>query len=135
MIEFVGHLVDFGMVVLLWLVQLVIYPSFLKIRKDALHAWHRTYTSRVGFIIIPMLFIQLAIWIYKCADALTVSDGIGLALVSMCWILTFFVSVPLHQKIEKGEGTEMVLTKLVQTNWPRTIGWSAVFIVGLLGRF
>ena len=129
-IELVGHLLDFGMVVLLWLVQLVIYPSFLKIRADALQDWHRTYTTRAGFIIIPMLFGQLGIWIYRCVQTPSLATGLGLALVSACWILTFFVTVPLHQKIEQGEGSEAVLQKLVHTNWPRTFCWSAVFVIG-----
>ena len=133
MIELVGHLLDFGMVVLLWLVQLVIYPSFLKVRNDALRDWHRVYTFRVGFIIIPMLFGQLGIWIYKCVQMPTTVNWIGLALLAICWTLTFLVSVPLHQQVERGEGSEAVLQKLVWTNWPRTICWTIIFAVGLFG--
>jgi hypothetical protein len=131
-IDLVGHLLDFGMVVLLWLVQLVIYPSFLKVRPDALQDWHRTYTFRAGFIIIPMLFGQLGVWLYKCFLSPSILNCLGLMLVVVAWILTFTVSVPLHRAIEKGERSETVLRRLVQTNWPRTICWSAVFIVGIV---
>ena len=39
------------MVVLLWLVQLVIYPSFLECAEERLVNWHRTYVNRVAWII------------------------------------------------------------------------------------
>lgn len=127
------HLVDFGMVVLLWLVQLVIYPSFLNIDTRQLVAWHRVYTFRVAFVIVPMLFSQLILWIYRAIIDASFISIIGLILVFICWILTFFVSVPLHRKIERGEGSDTILKRLIATNWPRTICWTAVFIVGILG--
>jgi hypothetical protein len=52
-------LLDFGMVVVLWLVQLVIYPSFLTCDPARFVDWHRTYTSRVAWVIIPIMFAQL----------------------------------------------------------------------------
>jgi len=131
MLELTGHLLDFGMVVLLWLVQLVIYPSFLRMEKAVLLDWHRTYTFRVSFVIIPMMFGQLGIWsyaVFQMTDGLRIT---GLSLVFICWILTFCVSVPLHRRIEHGEGSSEVLMALVDTNWYRTVCWTAVFVVGL----
>lgn len=125
------HLVDFGMVILLWLVQLIIYPSFQKIAADQLVAWHGVYTFRIAFVIVPMLFSQLLLWIYCVFHSRSIASIIGMILVLACWALTFFVSVKLHQKIERGEGSEQVLQALVQTNWYRTICWTAVLIIGL----
>ncbi|MGC6423438.1 MAG: hypothetical protein ACON4O_00460 [Lentimonas sp.] len=130
--ELASHLVDFGMVVLLWLVQFVIYPSFLRIDSEKLVDWHQSYTFRVSFVIIPMMFGQMGLWVYHAVQNTSLPNITGLTLVSICWILTFCVSVPLHNRISKGEGSDAVLRALIDTNWYRTVCWSAIFIVGLL---
>lgn len=132
MLELAGHLLDFGMCVLLWLVQLIIYPSFLRVREDALVAWHRVYTFRLSLIVIPLMIGQLALVLYASIQTPTLASLIGLGLLLVCWMLTFFVSVPLHHKVQAGEGTQDVLNRLVQTNWPRTILWTLVLVVGFL---
>ena len=53
----IHSLVDFGMCVVLWLVQLVIYPSFLRVDSNDFLAWHKAYTSRVSFVILPGCFV------------------------------------------------------------------------------
>ncbi len=40
------------------------------------------------------------------------------------WLFTFGLSVPLHNSLEKTRDLEKI-KKLIQTNWPRTILWSA----------
>jgi len=39
-IPLIRLLFDFGLLVLIWLVQLVIYPSFLYYEQDNLKRWH-----------------------------------------------------------------------------------------------
>jgi len=129
-LSLIRHMVDFGMAVLLWLVQLVIYPSFLKIQAAQLVGWHKTYTFRVSFLIVPMMFGQMGLALYAAQENASLLNVSILLLVFICWILTFFISVPLHRKIERGEGSEAVLSRLVWTNWPRTFLWSLVFILG-----
>ncbi|MGJ8641018.1 MAG: hypothetical protein ACSHYA_16625 [Opitutaceae bacterium] len=125
------HLVNFGMVVVLWLVQLIIYPSFLRIEADKLVDWHKVYTFRVSFVIIPLMFGQMGLWLFSVYQAPNVTVVVGLLLVVICWILTFTISVPLHRKVERGEGSETVLRALIGTNWYRTVCWTGVFVIGL----
>jgi len=132
-LELTRHLVDFGMLVVLWLVQLVIYPSFFKIRGEALVEWHRRYTFRVSFIIMPLMLAQLGLHGWFAVTGVSWVDRTTLGLVVVCWILTFFVSVPLHRRIDAGETDSATLRRLVATNWPRTALWSAIFVVGLVG--
>jgi DMSO reductase anchor subunit len=124
-------LVDFGMCVVLWLVQLVIYPSFLRVEPSALVAWHKVYTFRVSFVILPLMLGQLALAILTVLDHPSILEWTAFALVIVCWILTFFVSVPLHRKIEQNDSTRETRQKLITTNWPRTILWSVIFGLGL----
>ncbi|MEM8867164.1 MAG: hypothetical protein AAGC73_02745 [Verrucomicrobiota bacterium] len=130
-ISLIRHLADFGMLVILWLVQLVIYPSFLRISADQLVLWHRSYTTRVGFVIIPTMFTQLFCQLWAATTSGGTLNYLSLTTVLVCWILTFFVSVPLHNKISNGEGEPATLNRLIQTNWPRTVLWTLAFILGI----
>lgn len=124
-------LVDFGMCVVLWLVQLVIYPSFLRVEPSELVAWHKAYTFRVSFVILPLMLGQLALAILTVLDDPSILEWLAFAFVLVCWSLTFFVSVPLHRKIEQNDSTRETRQKLITTNWPRTILWSVIFGLGL----
>ena len=127
-------LLDFGMVVVLWLVQLVIYPSFLRCELIQLVDWHRAYSTRVAWVIIPPMFAQLPVvgWLtYKQPNAFNLA---ALAALLVCWILTFAVSVPLHRKIDSGDTRAATVERLIRTNWPRTILWSFAFAMGLFAR-
>lgn len=124
-------IVDFGMCVVLWLVQLVIYPSFLRLESSELVAWHKAYTFRVSFVILPLMFGQLALSILSVVGDASLLEWTAFAFVLVCWILTFFVSVPLHRKIEQNDITSETRQKLITTNWPRTILWSVIFGLGL----
>ena len=127
----IHSLVDFGMCVVLWLVQLVIYPSFLRVDPSDLLAWHKAYTFRVSFVILPLMLGQLVIAILSVWEDPSILEWIAFAFVLVCWILTFFVSVPLHRKIEQNDISRETRQKLVMTNWPRTILWSVIFGLGL----
>lgn len=129
-LSMVRNLVDFGMMILLWLVQLVIYPSFSQISSQNLVSWHRVYTQRVSLIIVPLMFGQLALSSYLTWTHPSPINGLILLLVVICWLLTFRLSVPLHTKIQAGEGDPLTLRKLVVTNWPRTALWTAIFLLG-----
>ena len=127
----IHSLVDFGMCVVLWLVQLVIYPSFLRVKTSELLAWHKAYTFRVSFVILPLMFGQLILAIFSVQEDPSLQEWLAFVFVLVCWILTFFVSVPLHRKIEQNDTTKETRQKLITTNWPRTILWSLVFGLGL----
>ena len=124
------QLIDFGLVVLLWLVQWIIYPSFLRVAPERLVKWHAQYTQRMGYIVMPLMFGQLGLSVLAVWQ---VGGGLGwldLLLVLSCWGLTFGFSVPLHQQIAAGESHPKVLQRLVLTNWPRTLVWTLVFALG-----
>ena len=116
---------------MLWLVQLVIYPSFLRVNSSDLLAWHKAYTFRVSFVILPLMFGQLVLAILSVTEGPSILEWLAFVFVLVCWTLTFFVSVPLHRKIEQNDITRETRQKLIMTNWPRTILWSVIFGLGL----
>ncbi|MDG1242999.1 MAG: hypothetical protein P8R37_12755 [Opitutae bacterium] len=124
------QLLDFGLVVLLWLVQRIIYPSFSQVVPERLVEWHAHYTQRVGYIVVPLMFGQLGLSVLAVWQVGGGLDWLDLLLVLSCWGLTFGFSVPLHQQIAAGESQPQVLQRLVLTNWPRTLVWTVIFALG-----
>lgn len=125
-------LLDFGMVVILWLVQLVIYPGFLECSEGRLVVWHKTYAQRVAWVIIPIMFTQLPLVLWITIQEQELADIAALFCLLVCWMLTFSVSVPLHRKVDQGDTRRETLQRLVSTNWPRTIIWNIVCILGIV---
>ncbi len=124
------QLIDFGLVVLLWLVQRIIYPSFMQVAPERLVEWHAQYTQQMGYIVVPLMFGQLGLSVLAVWQVGVGLDWLDLLLVLSCWGLTFGFSVPLHQQIAAGESHPKVLQRLVVTNWPRTLVWTLIFALG-----
>ena len=126
------RLVDFGMVVLIWIVQLVVYPGFLFYAKEDLLRWHGPYTSAITIIVMPLMVSQLLLHGVRVYSDFSWMNLLILALVLSTWVVTFFVSVPLHNQISSGVDIQQASSKLVSTNWIRTIQWTLIFLLGLL---
>ncbi len=123
---------DVGLLVLIWLVQLVIYPSFKYYQSKDLKTWHNIYTRRITIVVLPLMLSQLVLsitllvlsnWmIYHIVDAV---------LVALTWILTFVIFVPLHQNINNSLNQNESVHKLISYNWIRTLLWSLVVILSI----
>jgi DMSO reductase anchor subunit len=121
-------LLDFGLVVLIWIVQLIIYPSFQFYTPEELLPWHSKYTVAISFIVIPLMLGQLvvsALQFVRHQNFYTISS---LIVVCLIWTLTFTIFVPLHNSIASDSFTADSLESLVQNNWSRTFLWSALFL-------
>ena len=125
-------LVDFGLLILIWIVQLIIYPSFSHFSKEDLVEWHRKYTALMGFIVVPLMLSELGIYLVTLFTKPTLWNIVGMVLVIAIWVMTFVQFVPMHNAISKGQVDENLLEKLVKTNWGRTLLWSILFILGSL---
>ena len=121
-------LADFGLVVLIWLVQLVIYPGFLYFRAENLATWHKKYTSLISYIVGPLMLVQLMLAIYLLITLPTFFNAAGLLMILAIWSTTFLHFVPMHEAVADGELNENLLNDLVHKNWLRTILWTFVFL-------
>jgi hypothetical protein len=130
--ESARHIIDFGLVVLIWLVQIAIYPSFQHVDTELLHTWHRRYVARMTWIAGPLIIAQSLIVGGQVIDSPQLTHWSSALLVLIAWILTFGVSVPLHKRIQCEPKNEALLKRLVLTNWPRTLTWSVIFTIGWL---
>lgn len=124
-------LIDFGVVILIWMTQLVVYPSFTYFNAKDLVRWHEKYTTAVSFIVMPLMLGQLVVHSYGLAVTFTWFRAIAYVLVLLAWVNTFFYAVPLHNRISVGKDVRESARHLVVVNGYRTALWSLVFLIGL----
>ncbi len=124
---------DSGTLVLIWLVQLVIYPSFSYYQKKDLIRWHQSYTKKVTFVVLPLMLGQLILSLFSIYMEVSVLSLTRLIVVMALWLLTFLVFVPLHSKIEENDNLDAIITRLIKKNWSRTVLWTLLFLTNFAG--
>jgi hypothetical protein len=127
-IDVIRLVLDFGLVVLIWIIQRIVYPIFLHYNTGNLVVSHKLYTSRFSAIVIPLMFGQLVIAIYQAIILSSLYTFISLGVILLIWISTFLQFVPIHANISKGIVSEKMLVSLVQKNWIRTVLWTLLFL-------
>ena len=130
MLEIARHLSDCSLLILIWIVQLVIYPSFQFMSTEKLLLWHVKYTERMTWIAGPLILLQTTIVSMQIVQETSAVHILSASVVGVTWILTYFVSIPLHRTISQHGASPVVIKKLVHTNWYRTICWSVLFAIG-----
>lgn len=131
-ISSVRLIADWGLLVLIWIVQLIIYPSFRHIDPNRFVQWHHEYMRRISFIVMPLMLTQAAcLGFVLISEGMTLPNGIALVAVLTAWAVTFTCSVPCHNKLQElGNETEWV-DRIINTNWVRTIAWTIAALPSL----
>lgn len=128
--------VDSGLLVLIWMVQLIVYPSFLYVSNTSLESWHGSYSGRITVIVMPLMLFQVGLLLAQVGTGRRTTVLLAAALVAAAWLSTYFQAVPTHGAIATaaagGEGAAGEVRKLVAVNWPRTVLWSLVWLLGIL---
>ncbi len=128
-------LLDFGLVVLIWIIQRIVYPGFLYYSAENLVKWHKEYTSRFSAIVMPLMLGQLGISIYQLISQTNLFTVISFVIILLIWIATFLQFVPIHATISKGRANETMLKALVHKNWLRTFLWTLLFVINCIVIF
>lgn len=122
---------DLGMGLLIWLVQLIVYPSFAYSSPESFKSWHFRYTGLITIFVLPLMFGQSGIYLASAWLAGRWHDWSGVVLVAACWAATFLLSVPCHDGLQKNGFDLAVVQRLVRTNWIRTIAWSTICVIDI----
>lgn len=123
---------NIAMVGIIWIIQLVHYPSFLYVSKDKGYQFQELHMKRITFIVMPLMLIEFlsgAIVLYKEYNNLLLLISFVVLLFIWCW--TFFVNVPIHSKLLKNFDDQLIFA-LVRSNWPRTLAWTIKLIFTML---
>ena len=131
-IIFTRESLDLAMLVFLWLVQIIIYPSFKKISRESILSWHKSYQTKVCFIMGPIMLLQIYGITIDLINSVSPMTVIRFILLTLSWLLTVMISVPLHKKIENNNDLERSIDKLIKTNAPRTFTWTAIYLTHFL---
>ncbi len=118
---------------IIWFVQIVHYPLFLKVPSEGFVSYEQSHTVRTGFVVAPLMLIELGTAILLLLLTVTSAGKLTIGLsplylgalgcLILIWASTFLVQVPLHGLLEhRADNKAMML--LVSTNWIRTIFWS-----------
>ncbi|MEM1320668.1 MAG: hypothetical protein AAGG75_10460 [Bacteroidota bacterium] len=133
-IELFRLLFDAGLFVLIWMVQLIVYPGFQYYASEQLLTWHNTYTPRITVIVMPLMLGQLALaalQLWTRQDWYTLSSALIIALL---WGSTFLYFIPLHGQIANNQFNTQTLQELVSKNWGRTFLWTLLLALSLLRK-
>ncbi len=120
---------------LIWTIQLVHYPSMRYISKDKFPEYHNFHSIRISILAMPLMLAELVtsimLWYQNLNNAIQAIFLINLIIVVLIWFSTFLIQVPLHNALSKEKNTEK-LSKLIYTNWIRTILWTSRSILMIL---
>lgn len=130
--------VTWALVGLIWVVQLVQYPGFAAVGPREFAEYHAAHCRRITRVVGPLMGLELVTLFYVLSAPPASASALvlwgGAALLAVNWLCTVLVSVPLHARIT-GRGRVAAQTRLVATNWIRTVAWTlrGVLVLGLLG--
>ena len=114
-------LVDTVFLYLIWVIQLVIYPSFKYISDQNFSKWHKNYCNIIGFFVIPLMLFQLIESVILVIDFRGV---LNLAVVIITWALTFTVFFYIHKRLSNEGNKKDIINTLLRLNWLRVFLWS-----------
>jgi hypothetical protein len=121
-----------SLVTLIWLIQILHYPSFQFYQESDFTSAMEFHKRRISWIVVPLMILEVlsCLWVlYSRPGLIPYANATILALI---WLSTFFLQVPLHEKLSKSK-EEALIKSLVRGNWIRTSLWSLKFLLLLVG--
>ncbi|CAB4344423.1 MAG: hypothetical protein F2947_03420 [Actinobacteria bacterium] len=127
-------LASVGMFGVIWTIQLVHYPLMAHIPATAFVAYERRHTKAIALIVGPLMAIEglcvLVVFFARPSGIPFWLSLIGGIAEAVAIGTTAFVSAPLHGRLENGFDAAL-LSRLILTNWIRTIAWTARGIIAV----
>lgn len=103
-------------------IQCVHYPLWKYVSKDKLQRFEKDHQKLITPIVTILMLIEAvsAFILLQGFEALFIINFVALVGI---WLSTFFLQVPLHQKILNGIDYEKSIQKLIKSNYIRTFLW------------
>lgn len=112
---------------IIWLIQIVHYPLFGYVGEEKYRLFHVAHMNQIAFVVAPLMIVEAVsaalLVFYPPQNSDLRLAWIGIGLVAAIWLSTFFLQVPLHEKLAQGFDAA-AHRSLVVTNWIRTAAWS-----------
>lgn len=113
----------------IWIIQLIHYPQFAFITEKDFARFHSRHTTVMGAVVGPAMIVELLTAVILCfqKDGVWIINLVGVVII---WIVTFFSSVPSHNRLSAGKDLGEI-HKLVRANWIRTAIWTTRSLIFL----
>lgn len=123
---FTVHLaVTWFIVGLIWVIQLIVYPQFLRVGAADFRAYHFSHCLRIGLMIVPLVLLEAGSAAWLLYEGLrSMPFLISLGMIPLIGLSTAFWQAPMHTKLMQGKHDD-VIRRLILTNWLRTLAWTA----------
>ena len=95
-----NRLASFGLNVLIWLVQIVVYPAFAEIAAERFIRWHAGYTRALTWIVTPLMLGQVVLLGWLLVVRPSPWGYLAAGTVAVAWVATFALAVPAHDKLQ-----------------------------------
>jgi hypothetical protein len=119
----------------IWFVQAVHYPLFAAVPGEQGAIYANLNRSRTALVVLPPMILEAAAatWlvIWPPAGVGRLVAGFGLGMVAVLLLSTLMVQMPLHMRLGREGSTPELVGRLVQSNWLRTVFWTARAIIAV----
>src|SRR4051812_11208969 len=110
---------------LIWVIQVVIYPQFLRIGEKEFVRFHFGHCVRIGLLIAPLLVVEFITAIGLLYQGHREPAFVAsVSLIPVNWLSTAIFQAPIHVRLMGGLDAT-VIRRLIRSNWLRTLTWTA----------
>ena len=121
-----GHLIFTSIMTgVIWVIQIVHYPSFHFIEKELYTAFQKFHMNKISIIVIPIMLAELITGMMLFLDRSSKSPFliISFVILVLIWLITGVFFSKAHNELMTGY-QELVVNQLVVMNWIRTLLWT-----------
>ena len=130
------HLIATSMMVaIIWMVQILHYPSFLFVEKKQYTEFQQFHMKKISYIIVPIMLLELfsGFGILFYIEKAQLSLYASLTLLVLIWVITGLFFTKYHTELSKKYNRNTIL-RLIRFNWIRTVLWT-IRLAFLLKQF
>ena len=120
------HLISTSMMVaIIWIVQILHYPTFLFIDKERYTEFQQFHMNKISYIIVPLMVAELisGLSILFTIENIQFSFYVSLSLLILIWLITGLFFTKFHSELSKKFSHNTIL-RLIRLNWIRTVFWT-----------
>ena len=121
-----GHLIFTSIMTgVIWVIQIVHYPSFHFIEKELYTAFQKFHMNKISIIVIPIMLAELITGMMLFLDRSSKSPFliISFVILVLIWLITGVFFSKAHNELMTGY-QKLVVNQLVVMNWIRTLLWT-----------
>ena len=123
---FLHFSLTFFMTGLIWLIQLIHYPTFSFIEKKQYKQFQNFHMNRIFYLVAPIMILELfsGAYFFFFYFSESIFFSINFILNILIWMITLIVFVRIHRKLLDGFKASLY-KKLILSNWSRTFLWTS----------